>query len=99
MRKRAMIQGLKTYVTTPHGVDLSISLFRGKFHVAAKDQRGTFHSIGGFSPGGLACYAFADGVKVGSKASRTRWVEFAATTSNLPTVDVDRNYKGSGPLQ
>jgi len=87
---------LSTSHTTPTGTKLSVSLFRGTFHVAAEDKRGTFHSIGGFNASEGA-YAFKDGVKVGDARSRKEWVDWAAAlpTSDLPTEDTDKHYKGA----
>lgn len=87
---------LQRKVTHPEGTVLLVSLFRGTYHVAAEDHRGTFHAIGGFNQSEGA-YAFADGVKVGDARTRKLWVDWAATldASDLPKDDTDPHYKGS----
>ena len=86
---------LRRQARHPDGTMISVSLFRGTYHVAAEDRRGSGHSIGGFSKSEGA-YAFKDGVKVGDARSRKVWVDWAATwpASDLPKDDTDPHYKG-----
>jgi hypothetical protein len=68
----------------PDGALLSVSLFRGSYHVAAKG-----HYIGGFGKR-HGTHAFKTGVRVGSYAQRLEWVEWASQLppQDLPTDDI-----------
>ena len=70
--------------THPDGTVLSVSLFRGSYHVAAHG-----HSIGGFGKA-HGTHAFETGVRVGTYAQRLEWVTWASNleASDLPTADI-----------
>ena len=72
----------------PDGVLLSVSLFRGSYHVAADG-----YAIGGFGER-HGTHAFETGVRVGSYAQRLEWVEWASQlpATDLPTDDIGRPY-------